>query len=98
MPTTCRPCFRYLRCHLTSSGTSVRQGGHHVAQKLSSTTLPLKSSSRKCRPPKSFNSSDGVVVWANAATLRSKNDRTRVIVLLNRRFKIETSLRTECFG
>src|SRR5215213_935196 len=45
-----RPRVRYCRCILIRSGISARQGAHHVAQKLMSTTSPLKASRLKERP------------------------------------------------
>ncbi|MOA59837.1 hypothetical protein D3C78_1845540 [compost metagenome] len=41
MPTISKPAGRSSDCTFTKSGTSCRHGGHQVAQKLTSTTLPL---------------------------------------------------------
>src|SRR5262249_54554364 len=49
------------------SGISARHGGHHVAQKLMSVTLPLSSSERIVRPSRSRR------VNAGAATGARKN-------------------------
>src|SRR2546423_9384363 len=39
-PTISRPCDRNSLYSLTSSGVSMRQGPHHVAQRFTSKTLP----------------------------------------------------------
>ena len=44
-----RPAKRSIRSFCTRV-SSWRQGGHHVAQKLSSTTLPRSSESVRCEP------------------------------------------------
>src|SRR5690606_39767654 len=49
-PTTCRPCSPYCSCSSTKPGISALQGGHHVAQKSSRMTFPLKSASLTERP------------------------------------------------
>src|SRR5689334_13235712 len=40
MPTNCRPFPPYSDCALMNSGISSRHGAHHVAQKLTTITLP----------------------------------------------------------
>ena len=51
MPTNTTSLSRYS-CHMVSkNGISQRQGGHHEAQKFRTTTLPLRSESRRVSPP-----------------------------------------------
>src|ERR1700735_2019326 len=49
IPTTCKRSL-YRLCNSTSSGTSSRQGGHHVAQKFRNTTLPCHSAVETTSP------------------------------------------------
>src|SRR5271170_8529107 len=53
-----------------NQGISILQGPHHVAQKLSSTTLPLKSESRKGAPFASLRLKSGAA-FRSSATLSS---------------------------
>src|SRR5207237_3884 len=51
----------YLRQTSRSSrGISTRHGGHQVAQKLTSTTLPFRSSIFDCLPSSDVKSKDGI--------------------------------------
>src|SRR5262249_17635735 len=49
MPTT-TSLSRYLSCSAASAGISARHGPHHVAQKLTITTLPRQSDEASGRP------------------------------------------------
>src|SRR5580704_19533762 len=53
-----------------NQGISILQGPHHVAQKLSSSTLPLKSESRKAAPFASLRMKSGAAL-RSSATLSS---------------------------
>src|SRR5271163_425643 len=53
-----------------NQGISILQGPHHVAQKLSNTTLPLKSESRKGAPFASLRLKSGAA-FRSSATLSS---------------------------
>src|SRR5258707_3128220 len=53
-----------------NQGISILQGPHHVAQKLSSTTLPLKSESRRGAPFASLRLRSGAA-FRSSATLSS---------------------------
>ncbi len=50
---------RYLSCSATRSGISARQGGHQVAQKLISTTLPWNDADASWWPSRSTAVNDG---------------------------------------
>src|SRR5678815_2337020 len=58
-PTISRPLSLYLSCIFTKCGISTRQGPHHVAQKSTITTLPLKSESLTFFPERSASSNSG---------------------------------------
>ena len=71
----------------TSSGISALHGGHQVAQKFKSTTLPLKSVKRTVRPLISLKTTGGADRgdWANATagpTSREKAIRIFLITIL----------------
>src|ERR1700753_3784401 len=51
-------CFR--QTSFSSRGISTRQGPHHVAQKLTSTTLPLRSSSFDSLPSSDLKVNEGI--------------------------------------
>src|SRR5271168_576168 len=53
-----------------NQGISILQGPHHVAQKFSNTTLPLKSESRKGAPFASLRMKSGAA-FRSSATLSS---------------------------
>ena len=50
---------RYFSCRAIRSGISARQGGHHVAQKFTSTTLPFRSANETVLPSKSVTVNPG---------------------------------------
>src|SRR4051812_8859033 len=54
-PTTCSPALPYLFWNSMNHGISILQGPHHVAQKSSSTTLPLSDASFTSLPSTSLS-------------------------------------------
>src|SRR2546421_6509935 len=58
-PTTDKPFDSRSRCRALNSGISARQGWHHVAQKLSSTTRPCSDERRIAFPSRASNSTSG---------------------------------------
>src|SRR5271167_4526038 len=65
-PSTAKPRFLYVFSNSMNQGISILQGPHHVAQKLSNTTLPLKSESRKGAPLASLRLKSGAVFRSSA--------------------------------
>src|SRR6185312_5092200 len=61
-PSTVNPRGPYVFSKSTNQGISVLQGTHHVAQKLSTTTLPLKSFKGTARPEASCRVKSGAVL------------------------------------
>src|SRR5947208_12567115 len=55
MPLNCTPSPSNCFCSSTNSGISVLHGTHHVAQKLRTMTLPLKSASFTLLSSESFS-------------------------------------------
>src|SRR5262249_20454758 len=49
-PTTLTPLSAYFRCNSLNCGTSVMQGPHHVAQKSTTSMLPLRDPESKLLP------------------------------------------------
>jgi hypothetical protein len=58
-PTNSTPRSRYSAYAFTNSGISPRQGAHQVAQKLTTTTLPLSCENWRRAPGMSLNTSFG---------------------------------------
>jgi hypothetical protein len=58
-PTITNPCGPYCFCNSTNQGISALHGGHHVAQKFSTTALPRKSERRTVFPDRSFSAKSG---------------------------------------
>src|SRR5271163_1269892 len=69
-PSTAKPRFLYVFSNSMNQGISILQGPHHVAQKLSNTTLPIKSESRKGLPLASLRLKS-VAAFRSSATLSS---------------------------
>src|SRR5271154_1774618 len=69
-PSTAKPWFLYVFSNSMNQGISILQGPHHVAQKLSNTTLPLKSESRRGAPFASLRLKSGAA-FRSSATLSS---------------------------
>src|SRR5580693_1054284 len=69
-PSTAKPWFLYIFSNSMNQGISILQGPHHVAQKLSSSTLPLKSESRRGAPFASLRLKSGAA-FRSSATLSS---------------------------
>src|SRR5580692_9803180 len=69
-PSTAKPRFLYVFSNSMNQGISILQGPHHVAQKLSTTTLPLKSESRRATPFASLRMKSGAG-FRSPATLSS---------------------------
>ena len=73
MPTNTTSLSRYS-CHMVSKkGISQRQGGHHEAQKLRTTTLPLRSESRSVSPSNVSTSKSGATLdslWTRVVMVR----------------------------
>src|SRR6185295_16823682 len=66
-PMTTRPSLPYCFCSSMKPGISSRQGGHHVAQKSRTTTLPLKSDSLTALPSTSLSSQAGATLGSSVA-------------------------------
>src|ERR1035441_6217554 len=66
-PMTCSPAAPYRRCQREKTGISSIQGAHQVAQKFSSTTLPLNWSSRSGRPDRSVRVKSGAMLFSRPA-------------------------------
>src|SRR5580704_1122577 len=59
IPTTANPFLPYLFCRAMKPGISALQGGHQVAQKSKTTTLPLKSEEWTVLPSPPWSSQPG---------------------------------------
>src|SRR5882672_9551635 len=61
MPTTVTPRSAHSACRVSSSGISLRQGAHHVAQKLMISDLPAKEPIGVDLPEASWRENSGRV-------------------------------------
>src|SRR5262249_53731296 len=82
-PRTATPRPRYVFSSLTRSEYSSRHGTHHVAQKLTTTTLPLSFATASANP---FASSSPAIFGASAASAAIEQTKarreTRTVTLL----------------
>src|SRR5512136_2739203 len=77
------------RSRAAIDGTSSRQGGHQVAQKLTSVTFPFRSESLVSFPARSRTAKSGAALPSRAGCAVSLREQAVIVMIINSR-EIET--------